>query len=256
MSIPYTSGDFTTPRAGGESWIEYPFASEGDNTAKIYHLKCKVLESDYVPIDLDVTMATAGNADVIELPFTANATAYHVGDYNHQKTDGAMISFDRQFATIPATRTDQFKGSSTFPFPATMQAVYTPPDTAEAADDSDNLWEYIEIGSSNQSPAPLYVTSEYFLTSGTVPTIPSVLTITYEGVKVDYVSDSFSKTLTNSVALNGETFSAAISVSATSTTATAYAALVAAGTKQNIDVRIEQVRGNLYVMETHKMAAQ
>jgi hypothetical protein len=79
MSIPYTSGDFTSARANGESWVEYPFIEYGDNTTKVYHLVCEVNEADYAPIALDTTMANATNADVIELPFAADAAAYHVG---------------------------------------------------------------------------------------------------------------------------------------------------------------------------------
>ena len=85
MSIPYTSGDFTSARANGESWVEYPFIEYGDNTTKVYHLVCEVNEADYAPIALDTTMANASNADVISLPFTADAAAYHVGDFGKSK---------------------------------------------------------------------------------------------------------------------------------------------------------------------------
>lgn len=116
MSIPYTSEDFTTPRAGGESWIEYPFIEYGDNTSKIYHMRCAVNKDDYAAIALDTTMTSASNADVLVLPFTADANAYYVGDFNHKVTDGALIEFDRQFATIPATRTE-YEGSVIFEYP-------------------------------------------------------------------------------------------------------------------------------------------
>jgi len=82
MTIPYTSGDFTTPRAGGESWVEYPFRLDDDTTTKIYHMICLVKKDDYAPLSLDATMTNATNADVIELPFAANSSAYFVGDYN------------------------------------------------------------------------------------------------------------------------------------------------------------------------------
>jgi len=116
MSIPYTSEDFTTPRAGGESWIEYPFIEYGDNTSKVYHMRCTVNKDDYAAIALDTTMASASNADVLVLPFTADANAYFVGDYNHRVTDGALLEFDRQFATIPATN-EVYPGTEFFTFP-------------------------------------------------------------------------------------------------------------------------------------------
>ena len=116
MSIPYTSGDFTSARANGESWIEYPFIEYGDNTTKVYHLVCEVNEVDYAPIALDTTMASASNADVISLPFTADAAAYHVGDFGKAKIDGGLTRFDRQFANIPQPSVDP-AGSEIFTFP-------------------------------------------------------------------------------------------------------------------------------------------
>ena len=116
MSLPYTSADFTTPRAGGGSFIEYPFIEAGDNATKVYHLKCSVNKDDYAAIALDVTMASAANAGVLSLPFTADAAAYCVGDYNHRVTDGVLMTFDRQFATIPVTRTE-YEGSLIYNYP-------------------------------------------------------------------------------------------------------------------------------------------
>ena len=116
MSIPYTSGDFTSARANGESWVEYPFIEYGDNTTKVYHLVCEVNEADYAPIALDTTMASALNADVISLPFTADAAAYHVGDFGKAKIDGGLTRFDRQFANIPQPVVDP-AGSEIFTFP-------------------------------------------------------------------------------------------------------------------------------------------
>ena len=126
MSLPYTSADFTTPRAGGGSFIEYPFIEDGDNATKVYHLKCSVNKDDYASIALDVTMASAANADVLSLPFTADAAAYYVGDYNHQVKDGVLMTFDRQFANIPATR-EEYPGTASFNFPG------LPSDSGDAA---------------------------------------------------------------------------------------------------------------------------
>ncbi len=117
MTLPYTSGDFTTPRAGTESWVEYPFIEEGDNATKVYHLVCVVNEANYTPISLDTTMASATNADVIDLPFSADSNAYFVGDYNNTKIEGGLIKFDRQFADIPANRNLILTGTSAYTFP-------------------------------------------------------------------------------------------------------------------------------------------
>ena len=116
MSIPYTSEDFTTPRAGGDSWVEYPFIEYGDNSSKVYHMRCTVNKDDYTAIALDTTMASASNADVLTLPFAADTSAYFVGDFNHRVKDGALLEFDRQFATIPATNED-YPGTEFFTFP-------------------------------------------------------------------------------------------------------------------------------------------
>jgi hypothetical protein len=116
MSIPYTSEDFTTPRAGGDSWVEYPFIEYGDNSSKVYHMRCTVNKDDYTAIALDTTMASASNASVLVLPFAADTSAYFVGDFNHRVKDGALIEFDRQFSTIPATRTEH-EGSLVFEYP-------------------------------------------------------------------------------------------------------------------------------------------
>jgi len=116
MSLPYTSGDFTKPRAGTESWVEYPFIEQGDNATKVYHLVCVVNEANYTPISLDTTMASVGNADVIDLPFTADANAYFVGDFGKTKIEGGLVKFDRQFANIPQPTVDP-AGSEIFTFP-------------------------------------------------------------------------------------------------------------------------------------------
>ena len=116
MSLPYTSGDFTTPRAGTESWIEYPFIEQGDSSTKVYHLVCVVNEINYTPIALNIPMITATLADVIELPFV-DTSAYFVGDYNKTKIEGGLVRFDRQFANIPASRSSILTGTSAYTFP-------------------------------------------------------------------------------------------------------------------------------------------
>ena len=76
------------------------------------------MRSDYDPSDvaLDTTMASATNAAVTSLPFAADVNAYFVGDYDHQISDGVLITFDRQFANIPIPTVDP-SGSEIFTFP-------------------------------------------------------------------------------------------------------------------------------------------
>lgn len=117
MSIPYESSTvLDTPMPSGESFIDYPFLAQNDTTTKVYCLHCVVKESDYTPIALDTTMASAANADVTSLPFAADANAYHIGDYNHQIIDGIFRSFERKFANIPSVHADN-SGTEIFTFP-------------------------------------------------------------------------------------------------------------------------------------------
>jgi len=119
MSIPYLStNEFNTARPNQDSWVEFPFIDKGDSTTKVYHLRCTMLRSEYDPSDvsLNTTMASAANAAVTSLPFTADANAYFVGDFEHSISDGVLITFDRQFANIPLPTIDP-AGSEIFTFP-------------------------------------------------------------------------------------------------------------------------------------------
>ena len=256
MSIPYTSEDFTTPRAGGESWVEYPFIEYGDNSSKVYHMRCAVNKDDYTAIALDTTMASASNADVLALPFTADANAYFVGDFNHRVTDGALLEFDRHFATIPATRIREMIGSSTFNFPTFQDVVYTAPATAQSATYSDNLWEYKNIGGGNNSPGPLYLTSNYYTESNIPSSLPDVFKPSLSGSNVDFVSNGGSGAFSNAVALNGETFTASYSVASTNPTKTSYLSSVSNGNFLIVDLQVERYIGNIYVVKKYEMRAQ
>ena len=125
MSIPYESSTvLDTPKPNGESYIEYPFKDIGDIATKIYHLVCVVKKGDYTPIALDTTMASAGNADVTDLPFTADANAYHIGDYNNRIVDGVFEVFDRQFSNIPADNSIN-SGTEIYSFPGLLATAGT-----------------------------------------------------------------------------------------------------------------------------------
>tara|TARA_R110000737_G_scaffold331648_1_gene348049 strand:+ start:965 stop:1840 length:876 start_codon:yes stop_codon:yes gene_type:complete len=100
--------------------MTFPFLEKGDAVTKLYKMNCSILRDSYNPaaLSLNATMATAASAGVIELPFLADAAAYFCGDFNHNLTEGGMITFDRIFANIPQARTEQFGGSLSYTFPS------------------------------------------------------------------------------------------------------------------------------------------
>ena len=127
MSIPYESStQLDTPMPDGSSYIEFPFLSLGDNTTKIYHLECVVKEEDYTPLVLNTAMTDATTAGVTSLPFSADANAFHVGDYNHSITDGIFRRFDRRFAQIPQSNAIP-SGTEIYTFPGMIAAATTTP---------------------------------------------------------------------------------------------------------------------------------
>ena len=120
MSIPYESSTvLDIPMPNESSKIEYPFVQAGDTTTKIYNIHCVVKDADYQPLALDTPMTSAalvGAGKLTSLPFTADADAYHVGDFDHEKIDGVFRSFNRKFANIPTTTTEA-TGTEIFTFP-------------------------------------------------------------------------------------------------------------------------------------------
>ncbi len=257
MSTPTTDAIFAQSRAA-DSWVEYPFMERGDSTAKVYHMKCSVNRDDYAPLVINATMATNVTAGVISLPFAADATAFFAGDFNHRYKDGGLVEFDRQFVTIPATRSQELVGSRSFAFPTFQDVVYTVPATAEAADTDENLWRYVPTGGGNTAPAPLYLTSTYYK-SADIPvlaSLPVVFKPTQDGILVDYVTDGLALILTNAKAINGETFSANFTVSASSPTASAYSTSITNGDFKTVDVEIERYAGDIFVVKEYEMVSQ
>jgi len=118
MSIPYESvtDGFQTARVGAGTYIEYPFTHEGDTTAKIYHIICDVNDVNYSPIALDTALSASAGFTGLPTGY-ANASAYHIGDFNKQKLDGGLVRFDRRFATIPATRSNILTGTTAYTYP-------------------------------------------------------------------------------------------------------------------------------------------
>ena len=119
MSLPSIPTAFANVRATARTGIKYPFIELGDASAKVYTMRCSVLRDSYnaAQVALDTPMTSAANAGVISLPFAADAGAYYCGDFNHSVKDGRMLEFDRVFATIPATRSNEFNGSTSYTYP-------------------------------------------------------------------------------------------------------------------------------------------
>jgi hypothetical protein len=255
MSLPTTDTIFAQSRAA-DSWVEYPFMERSDSTAKIYHMKCSVNRADYAPLAINAPMTSAATAGVISLPFVSDSNAFFVGDFSHSYKDGGLVEFDRQFATIPATRTRELVGSRSFSFPTYQDVSYVVPATAEAADYEENLWEYVAAGGGNTSPAPLYLTSTYYKSADIPASLPEVFKPTQNGIFVDYVTNGLQLILTNAKAINGETFNANFTVSATVPTATAYSTSVTNGDYKTVDVGIERYAGDIFVVKEYEMAAQ
>jgi hypothetical protein len=100
--------------------VTYPFIEQGDASTKVYTMRCSVNVADYnsAQISLDATMSSAASAGVISLPFPADSAAYYCGDFNHNIASGSLMQFDRVFANIPADRTEQFGGMTSYTFPS------------------------------------------------------------------------------------------------------------------------------------------
>ena len=118
MSLPYESlsNAFATALVTSGTYIEYPFTSEGDTTAKIYHIICEQKDTSYSPIALDTALGEAAGFTGLPTGY-ANSSAYHIGDFGMQKLDGGLVRFDRQFATIPATRNNIVTGTIAYTYP-------------------------------------------------------------------------------------------------------------------------------------------
>lgn len=118
MSIPYIQASMANVRAVDGTYISYPFLEDGDTSTKVYNMVCTQRASDYdaAQIALDDTMSNAASAGVIDLPFTADSSAYFVGDTGHDPIGGGMLQFTRTFSNIPETITTA-SGSAVVTFP-------------------------------------------------------------------------------------------------------------------------------------------
>lgn len=117
MSIPYES-DATAAAAivPTDAWVEYPFSERLDNTTVEYKIKCSCKRENYSAPAFTAVMDTAANAGLTELPFTANANAYFLGDENFSSDEGELITFTRTFGTKPVNVT-YMESSYTYTFP-------------------------------------------------------------------------------------------------------------------------------------------
>ena len=248
MSIPYNHQMTGVKSTGG--YPQYPLQSVNDLTHVVYNIQCKCLRADYVVPALTDTLANATSSKIVNPPF-ANGNAYFVGDISFADSDGGLMTFTRQFSTVPANRSGVYSGSISFPFPSTQGVYYTPPATKDAAESDDNLWEFREDKASDTSAGALYIDYVYFLASSP-PTISTV----FKSSQTGFVTDGGSGSFSNAKALNGDTFTGGYSVGVTTPSASSYASDVASGTLKNVDVRVNRYMGNIFVMETHKTAAK
>jgi hypothetical protein len=249
-------GLFRTAKCIGGK-VTRPLEKEGDTTHRIYHLECVVDADAYTTLAQTAVLSNAATAGVDVLPAGfANASAYFAGDTKPEPFQGALVKFTRSFATKPANQSEVLVGSSTYSFPGRGFVSFKVPATEEDASSDENLYEAGTFAA-NTSPGPLYESKTYWIAGvDSPPTVPARFVPTLDGAAVDFVRNAASKTWTNATALNGDTFSASLSLSATSPTRTAYEAEVSAGTLKVIDVEINRYAGPIFVMKTFKMAAQ
>ena len=118
MSLPYQSvtNGFNTARVTQGCYIERPFSHEGDGATRIYHIICEVRASHYSTIDFDTTLEEGAGFNGLPTGY-ANGSAYFIGDFNLQPISGGLVRFDRQFATIPATRSNILTGTTAYTYP-------------------------------------------------------------------------------------------------------------------------------------------
>ncbi len=234
---------WTIARQHGDLRIERPLYDRGDTTHLVIYRTMRVQRDSYTPVAQGTALSGfAGTRLVKETPL--------------EPVNADVSEYTQIYATVPTDRTEEFEGSNVFPFPAYQYVVYTPPSTAEAADENEeNLWDWREARSANTNPAPLYVDSGYFV-DGSTPTIPAVFRPTWNGNEVDFVTDGGSGAFSNTKALNGDTFSGTYAVSATSPSMSTYQTKITNGDLLVIDVQIDRYMGDIFVMRTLKMKAQ
>ena len=255
MTIPYNSSGLFNEARVLAAWRTYPLQNMGSPNASVYNMRCSQRAVDYTKPALNATMNSEANAQVIALPWT-NGAAYFVGDFNHQSTDGGMVQFTRRFATKPETSTERLVGSRSFPFPGRQFIRFIAPNTADDATVDQNLYRK-DTNAANTKPGPLYETRQYWVNGvDTAPTVPDVFKPTLDGGAVDFVRDSAAKTFTDAKALDGDTFSAAVTVAGTVPTLSEYETNVSDKDLVVVDVSIETYLGNIFVQRTFKMTAQ
>jgi hypothetical protein len=240
MATEYLDGTaFTTARQHGDLILDRPLTDVGDATALVIYRTMRILSADYAPVSRGTALAGFTGSRLIR-------------ETQPEEISTGVWEFKQIYATKPANRSDVFSGSISFPFPSTQGVYYTPPATAESADESDdNLWEYREEKTAVTNPGVLYIDYVYFL-EASPPTIATV----FKSSEPGFVSNGGSGSVNNAKALNGDVFTGTYSVSATTPSATAYATSITDGDLLNVDVRISRYMGDIFVMETHKTAAK
>ncbi len=155
MSAFRTDGTFTTASACGAARTSYPLGG-ADLTAKVISQDFMIAFASYAAPTISGTHGT----------FT---TAYLIGDSDLQDLGGGIARFTRQWATIPANRSEW--GTFGYQFPGLLDDTATPP--------YNQYWIYGGTGRDPRTePAKSRLYHEYFLCkSGQTYTSPSAIPV-------------------------------------------------------------------------------
>ena len=129
MTLPYYSN--TTTWAGVQpvdAWVEHPFEDQNDLVTKEYKITCNCRNSEYAVPSYSDTMADAATAQLNELPFAADNTAYFLGDTNFSSGEADTTTFTRTFGAVPQQRV-LAEQSYTYTFPEKRAYWYNPQGT-------------------------------------------------------------------------------------------------------------------------------
>jgi len=124
MSIPYSAGtSFAIPTCVG-GVIKYPFANEGDSATKVYVHDMQVARANYAPLAFNNYMETnigfPNQQKPLRSPFPDDRYAYWVGDSEPTDNGTSIVSFQRTFANVPASRLEG-NGIYAFTYPGIAQ---------------------------------------------------------------------------------------------------------------------------------------
>ena len=132
MSIPYSAGtSFGTPTCVG-AVRKFPFANEGDSATIVYVHDMQVNRGSNAPLAFNNTMTTGSGSNdkkPSRSPFSDDANAFWVGDSDPTDMGNGIVSFQRTFARVPATRLEG-NGIYAFTYPGTDSSTIVTFDTS------------------------------------------------------------------------------------------------------------------------------